>query len=380
MSSQLDDQAAEFRALRRQLEESILPLATSVDGRRFELQASLHGLELQIGGYVVLESDERTPTGPGRGPRADPGRRLRGDEQRRAARASHADGDPVTPAARASSSTATDGRSTMLSRARPIPQRWPSGWRGSGPREPRSRSASCCWRPACRRRSMPAGSTATAFSAASRARGRRTRWGSCWSGSSSETDLRVIVLDPNSDYVRLGELRPEADAELAAGYADAARGIVVRRAEHGLHLGIGQLDPRARAAALALDPVADRDEFALVDELLGEGATIEGAVDVGGAARAGASPPGREPRRLTLAAVGARAAGLPRRRRREPRRPLPRRRSRLPGHARGAGRRRGGRARDALAPARRSRARPRRDRRGAQRLPAEARRIPSRRS
>jgi uncharacterized protein len=46
--------------LRRQIEEAILPLATSVDGRRFELQASLHGLELEVGGYVVLESgDER---------------------------------------------------------------------------------------------------------------------------------------------------------------------------------------------------------------------------------------------------------------------------------------------------------------------------------
>ena len=58
MSSRLDRQAAEFRALRREVEESILPLATSVDGRRFEFQASLHGLELQVGGYVVLESDD----------------------------------------------------------------------------------------------------------------------------------------------------------------------------------------------------------------------------------------------------------------------------------------------------------------------------------
>jgi hypothetical protein len=58
VSSRLDEQAAEFRALRRKLEQSILPLATSVDGRRFELQASLHELELQVGGYVVLESDE----------------------------------------------------------------------------------------------------------------------------------------------------------------------------------------------------------------------------------------------------------------------------------------------------------------------------------
>src|ERR1700685_4470246 len=44
-----------FREVRRNIEASILPLATSVDGRRFSFQASLHGLELQVGGYVVLE-------------------------------------------------------------------------------------------------------------------------------------------------------------------------------------------------------------------------------------------------------------------------------------------------------------------------------------
>ena len=91
----------------------------------------------------------------------------------------------------------------------------------------------------------------------------------------AETDLRLIILDPNSDYVRLGELRADADARLAAGYADAAGGVVVRRAGDGLHLAIGQLDPRARAAALELDPVADREEFALVDEMLDQGMAIE---------------------------------------------------------------------------------------------------------
>jgi hypothetical protein len=48
------------RSLRRGIEEAILPLATSVDGRGFSFQASLHGLELELGSYVVLEhGDER---------------------------------------------------------------------------------------------------------------------------------------------------------------------------------------------------------------------------------------------------------------------------------------------------------------------------------
>src|SRR5829696_4191292 len=45
-----------YRGMREELEASILPLATSVDGRRFEFQSSLHGLELEAGGYVTLDA------------------------------------------------------------------------------------------------------------------------------------------------------------------------------------------------------------------------------------------------------------------------------------------------------------------------------------
>ncbi len=53
----LGKQLESFRELRRNAEASVLPLATSVDGRRFSFQASLYGLELQAGGYVVLEGN-----------------------------------------------------------------------------------------------------------------------------------------------------------------------------------------------------------------------------------------------------------------------------------------------------------------------------------
>jgi hypothetical protein len=55
--SGLGPQLDTFREVRRNLEASVLPLATSVDGRRFSFQASLYGLELQVGSYVVLEGD-----------------------------------------------------------------------------------------------------------------------------------------------------------------------------------------------------------------------------------------------------------------------------------------------------------------------------------
>ena len=41
--------------MRSELERAVVPLATSVDGRRFIFQASLHELAFQAGGYVVLE-------------------------------------------------------------------------------------------------------------------------------------------------------------------------------------------------------------------------------------------------------------------------------------------------------------------------------------
>jgi hypothetical protein len=53
MDPGLAAQLAGFREARRELEASVLPLATSVDGRRFSFHASLYGLPLQVGGYVV---------------------------------------------------------------------------------------------------------------------------------------------------------------------------------------------------------------------------------------------------------------------------------------------------------------------------------------
>ena len=45
----------EYRDVREALERAVLPLATSVDGRRFSFQTSLHELELEAGGYVTLD-------------------------------------------------------------------------------------------------------------------------------------------------------------------------------------------------------------------------------------------------------------------------------------------------------------------------------------
>ena len=53
----------EYRGTREALEAALLPLATSVDGRRFNFQVSLHGLEVEPGGYVAIEGDGSTRLG-----------------------------------------------------------------------------------------------------------------------------------------------------------------------------------------------------------------------------------------------------------------------------------------------------------------------------
>ena len=58
-----------------------------------------------------------------------------------------------------------------------------------------------------------------------------------------ETDLQLVVLDPNSDFVRLGELRPDADDADAARYAEATRSLAVQRAGDGLALLLAELEP-----------------------------------------------------------------------------------------------------------------------------------------
>ena len=57
----IDRQLDSFRAMRRDIEASVLPLATSVDGRRFTFQASLYALQLQVGGYAVLDAGDSVP-------------------------------------------------------------------------------------------------------------------------------------------------------------------------------------------------------------------------------------------------------------------------------------------------------------------------------
>ncbi|TQM62915.1 ATP-binding protein [Humibacillus xanthopallidus] len=76
------------------------------------------------------------------------------------------------------------------------------------------------------------------------------------------TRLPMVIFDPNSDFVRLGETTAGADPESVAALGD--REVVVLRPgdeTSPLHVLFKEMTPRARAAVLRLDPVVDRAEY-----------------------------------------------------------------------------------------------------------------------
>jgi hypothetical protein len=265
---------ARFRALRRELEASVLPLATSLDGRRFAFQASLHNLELRLGGYVVVEHG---------------GERLLG--QVLAIEVTEAGAAQLDLAAGEESLHAgvtirfARGRGALLEGG------------GAPFHDATVRAATVDEVRAWTRRSRRAtamldiGELALAPGVAceldAAGFGRHTfLCGQSGSGKTyslgvvlerlfMETALRVVVLDPNSDFTRLGAVSDGAERASAERYRSAAAGVAVHSARQDgdlrLRLRLAEVEPAAQAALLRLDPVADREEYAELARLLAEG-------------------------------------------------------------------------------------------------------------
>jgi uncharacterized protein len=229
------DLVEEYRRVRGELERAVLPLATSVDGRRFTFQASLHRLLVQTGGYVVLE----------------------GEGQRRLGQVLTMRPDSVS-----ATDLGFDGTmSSVLIRA----------GRGEGvilegdfrpfhdalvrPAEPGDVDA---WFERVRpnRSALTIGELllAPGVAATVDAGGFNRHTFMCGQSGSGKTyslglvlerllvgtSLRMVILDPNSDYARLAEVRDSIDPAVAADYAAAASGVSVWQkdpgAEHPLRL------------------------------------------------------------------------------------------------------------------------------------------------
>jgi DNA helicase HerA-like ATPase len=84
-----------------------------------------------------------------------------------------------------------------------------------------------------------------------------------------ETDLRIVILDPNADYVQLAKvLESVKDDDLRARYEEAAKGVRVLRpmqsagtVDEELHVRYSELSRAEQALSLKLDPIESREEF-----------------------------------------------------------------------------------------------------------------------
>lgn len=89
------------------------------------------------------------------------------------------------------------------------------------------------------------------------------------------TDLRMVIVDPNADFVRLGETKPETPQADAARIGQ--RGVRVLRSDANrsddalpLRLRFRTMARQAQAAVLQLDPVRDEDLYNAFVRLLAD--------------------------------------------------------------------------------------------------------------
>ncbi|WP_460773737.1 ATP-binding protein [Microbacterium sp. GXF7504] len=77
------------------------------------------------------------------------------------------------------------------------------------------------------------------------------------------TELPILVLDPNADFVRLRETRTTADPAAASRIAESDIRVFRSGSAEGERLRTRYLDlsPAAKAAVLQMDPIADAEEY-----------------------------------------------------------------------------------------------------------------------
>jgi DNA helicase HerA-like ATPase len=260
-----------YRSLRRELEQAVLPLATSIDGAAFTFQASLHGLALQVGGYVAIEAD--TSTRLGQVLALEPAT-ADGAELELAGGAGHT-AVQIRLARGSGAVLEGDGAPFHDAIVRPAEPAEVAAWlERRAPRRARLAVGELALAPGVPLALDAGGFDRHTFMCGQSGSGKTYSLGVMLEQLLLETSLRVVVLDPNSDYVRMGEVRDGVEEPLAARYGNAAAGLDVHRANAAgadrLRLRLAELEPAAQAALLQLDPVADREEHAELDALLAD--------------------------------------------------------------------------------------------------------------
>lgn len=266
----LEAEVSRHRDLRRALEAGVPPLATSLDGRTFRLQAPV-GLSLRRGGYVTVEA----AGGPVLGQVLDYDLALEDGPEITGAIPGGADyvarvrfsrgaghgvvlggGDPFHDAPLRAASPEEVG-AWFASQARP---------------RARLRIGEALYAPGVAVELDAGGFDRHTFLCGQSGSGKSYSLGVLLEQLLLETDLRIVVLDPNSDCTRMPAVREGADAGLAERWRALASGIAVRRAggdgPERLRLRYFDLDPRMKAAVAGLDPIRDRDEYGALLDLI----------------------------------------------------------------------------------------------------------------
>ena len=83
------------------------------------------------------------------------------------------------------------------------------------------------------------------------------------------TRLPIVILDPNSDFVRIGDIRDDASAAEAAELASRDIRVFRSSTEDGnpLHVTFLELPVRSRAAILQVDPLFDAEDYNVMLQL-----------------------------------------------------------------------------------------------------------------
>ena len=276
MESGLGAQLKSFREARRDLETSVLPLAISVDGRRFSFQASLHGLQFQVGGYVVLEDNGVSRFGQVLSLELD-------QLSTELMLPTHGEGAAETRAQMLIRYARGEG-TILEGDSAPFHDALARAATGAEVQAWLQRSAQHYAKLPLGELALVAGVPGLAdargfdrhtFLCGQSGSGKTYSLGVILERLLAETDLRIVIIDPNSDFVRLAEVRAGADPALAERYRQAARRIVVHSAntpgDRRLRLAATDVDPAIQAALLRLDPIEDREEYATLARLLANG-------------------------------------------------------------------------------------------------------------
>ncbi len=266
-NDKLTEQVTWYRDARGRLEHSLLPLATSVDGRSFEFQASLHRLALRRGAYVVLEHES--------------GRRFGQITDLSSTTADTqvpgADGTMATVRIRVAVGTGLlldQGEPFHDALVRPAEPAEVSEWIDGTRRRDRASLVigELLLAPGVPAELDSGGFNRHSFMCGQSGSGKTYSLGLLLERVLAQTTLRIVILDPNSDYVGLGRLREGADATRAEAYRTVPDDVAVWSNEPGadrlLRLSFAELDPRTQGALLGMDPIADRDEYAVLTDLL----------------------------------------------------------------------------------------------------------------